>query len=274
MTLILSTCWYILKAKYESTIYQSWIESMLRNVNNYYLVIYTDENSLSMISEYASNTRIIIVIKPLEEFYNYKYKTYWIENHKINTQINEISTWELNMLWAEKIHFVDNTIKKGYFTDIVDDTNKIWYGWCDIGYFRNTSNDMSFDELCMWPNQAKLDELDVSKIHYACVGYHWKIGNIVERIKNKNELGLPVEPLPPDQVSIGGGFFLLTVENIEWWKTTFDETLVLYFENEYLVKDDQMIVADGLYSNTDRFCIHHEDNSKYDKWFMFQRILS
>ena len=217
----------------------------------------------------------MIVIKPIEEFYNYKYKDNWIENHKINSEINEKADWQVNMLWSEKIHFVANTIENEFFSYICNESSEtVWYGWCDIGYFRNGEYDMKFDQLQMWPNDEKLDELDVSKIHYACVGDHWKIGNIIERIKNKNVFGLPIEPLPPNQVSIGGGFFLLTVENIGWWKQTFDETLVRYFENEYLVKDDQMIIADCVYSNEDRFKIWKEDVWYYDKWFMFQRILS
>ena len=38
-----STCWYNFKAKFPSQVYLEWIDNMLTNVNNYYLVIYTDK---------------------------------------------------------------------------------------------------------------------------------------------------------------------------------------------------------------------------------------
>ena len=40
------------------------------------------------------------------------------------------------MLWCEKISFVKKTIEKNYF-------NTDWYGWCDIGYFRESNNDLT-----------------------------------------------------------------------------------------------------------------------------------
>ncbi len=42
-----STCWYNFKAKFPSTTYQQWINNMLSNVNNYFLIIYTDEEGYS-----------------------------------------------------------------------------------------------------------------------------------------------------------------------------------------------------------------------------------
>jgi hypothetical protein len=39
------------------------------------------------------------------------------------------------MLWSEKISFVKETMDNQYF-------NTEYYGWCDIGYFRNRSNDL------------------------------------------------------------------------------------------------------------------------------------
>ena len=93
-------------------------------VNNFSLVIYTDENSCKYINT-NGNPNIKIIIKSLEQFYNYKYKDYWIENHKKNVLLNDKSCWELNMLWSEKIWFVNETIERKYF-----DTE--FYGWCEI----------------------------------------------------------------------------------------------------------------------------------------------
>ena len=58
---------------------------------------------------------------------------------------------------------------------------------------------------------------------------------INQLINTKNEKKLPPTPVPPDQISIAGGFFLLHKKNIWWWKTTFDKKLELYFKNEAVI---------------------------------------
>jgi len=50
--------------------------------------------------------------------------------------------------------------------------------------------------------------------------------------------------------------------------------LKLYFENHYLVKDDQIIIIDCVFSNLSDFCLCKEQNHRNDNWFLFQRFLS
>jgi hypothetical protein len=92
-------------------------------------------------------------------------------------------------------------------------------------------------------------------------------------INNKNQNGLPIQPIPPDQQSIAGGFFILHKDLINWWTKTYEEKLELYFRNNYLVKDDQIILVDCIFSNVERFSLFSENNPIFDNWFMFQRIL-
>lgn len=266
MTVVFSTCWYVFKAKFDPTVYQRWIDNMLQNVNNYYLVIYTDQNGLPFLQAYTANSRIRIVIKPPEEFWQYRHKDNWIRNHSLNHELNTKCSWEVNMLWSEKIHFVRETIRNGFFMEQAD-----WYGWCDIGYFRPNERNLTSTELKFWPNQQKLALLDTSKIHYALVNPY--IGPLLQAVQDKNEYGLPRQPIPPNQISIAGGFFLTTKENLDWWAQTFDARLDLYFQHGYLVKDDQMIIIDCIFNEHNRFKLHREDDPKYDNWFMFQRIL-
>jgi hypothetical protein len=274
MTAVFSTSWYLLKAKYDAEKYKEWIDNMLQNVRNYYLVLYTDEHSRFFVTEYDNHPRIRIVNREIEEFTQYKHKDNWIANHDSNTEINEITDWQVNMLWSEKIHFVDHTIRhiRDYFPTLesVD-----WYGWCDIGYFRPTYDNLKPEQLLNWPNPERLAELDPTKIHYALVNkVEYAVNNIRRMVETKNEYGLPKTPLPINQVSVGGGFFLLKKENMEWWRTTFDDMLALYFRHKYLVKDDQMVIATCVFSNPDRFYLHFENNMWYDLWFAFQRILA
>lgn len=257
--IIFSTAWYILKAKFNPNIYSKWIDNLLTSVNNFKLVIYTDKKSLDMIEKYKNNPNIKIILLELEEFYNYKYKDFWIKNHKINTGLNTLVDWKVNMLWNEKIAFVEKTYKNNYFSGD-------WYGWIDIGYFRNGS-------LLNWPNPLKIQELKKDKIYYARVNNNNEyINNLIKLILNKDNLGLPKNDIPANQISIAGGFFLINYNLINWYKNLHDTKLKLYIDNNKLVKDDQIIVIDNIVSNFNKFVIIKEDN-QYDHWFLFKRYL-
>jgi hypothetical protein len=233
-------------------------------VNEFNLVIYTDENSVKCINT-RDNPRIKIVLKPLEQFYNYKYKDSWIKNHEKNHLLKDKSCWELNMLWSEKIQFVKETAESKYF-----DTP--FYGWCDIGYFRNNPNDTHTKNLSSWGKNISF--LNPSKIHYACIQNDDKYMNyLLELVNNKNEYGLPRQEIPAYQNSIAGGFFVLHKDKVDWWAKTYDTTLKNYFEHEYLVKDDQILLVDCILSQLDEFKLFREKNPRFDNWFMFQRYL-
>jgi hypothetical protein len=189
----------------------------------------------------------------------------------VNYALNNKVDWRVNMLWSEKIYFVEETIKERYFTN---DINNVMYGWCDIGYFRGRINDMTVNELNMWPNNEKIDVIDKNKIHYGCVNHNNEyINYIFQMVNNKNENMLPIKELPPDLNIIAGGFFILHNTKIEWWKNMYDYKLKTYFNNGYLVKDDQTIITDCIFSNISNFVLHQELSNKYDNWFLFQRLL-
>ena len=91
-------------------------------------------------------------------------------------------------------------------------------------------------------------------------------------ILDKNELGLPKNPIPPDQISIAGGFFITCIDNIDWYHKYYYDRLNLYFNNNYLIKDDQILVLDTVISNLKHFAIIEQDNG-FDRWFGFQNYL-
>jgi hypothetical protein len=267
MSITFSTCWYNFKAKFNPSIYYQWIDNMLSNVNNYNLVIYCDYDGFKILEKYDDNHRIKIVIKPHNLFYTYRYRSEWILNHEKNDLLKDRVDWKLNMLWSEKIHFVHQTMAHKYF-----DTD--FYGWCDIGYFRGRPNDLTKSELVSWPNPEKISGLDPEKIYYACVNNNTEYMNMLSYIVNdKNDFGLPSIPIPAHQVSIAGGFFICHKYCVEWWRNTMDEKLALYFKHGYLVKDDQIIVADCVLSDLEKFVLCKEEDARYDNWFLFQRLL-
>jgi len=266
MSITFSSCFYILKSKFDHQIYIEWMNNFISIVNTFNLVIYCDENSVKYINS-KNNPMIRIIIKPIEEFYSYKYKEYWIKNHKNNILLRDNIEWHVNMLWSEKIWFVNETIQNNYF-----DTEL--YGWCDIGYFRNDEKDIHVDFLSNWPNKVKLNELDTNKIYYACINNNnGQLKYLHKIIDNKNSIGLPIQPIPPHQQSIAGGFFILHKDKIQWWREIYDNTLSSYFTHNYLVKDDQIILVDCIFSNMEKFNLIEENDQKYNNWFLFQRFL-
>ena len=267
MSITFSSSFYIIKSKFDPSKYIEWMTNFLSIVNNFNLVIYTDENSAKYIPDIVNqNSKIKIVVKPLEKFYNYKYKDYWIHNHKKNYLLNNKSSWELNMLWSEKIWFVKETLERKYFeTD--------YYGWCDIGYFRNRPEDTHTSLLFYWPDKTKINNLNKNKICYACINNDERYVNyLIKLVKNKNRYRLPKTELPGNTRFIAGGFFILYKDKIDWWSKIYDNKLLLYFKHNYLVKDDQLILADCILSNKDMFTLFREKNVNFDNWFMFQRI--
>ena len=264
--IVFSTCWYILKSKFDKNLYQQWIDNFLNNVNNFYLVIYTNKDSYEMLKQYEQNSRIKIILLELEEFYNYKYRDYWVKNHEKNYLLNNITCWELNMLWSEKISFVKKSYDEKYF-------DAEWYGWCDIGYFRGRHNDIPNNLIKQWPNPVKIQELNKSKIYYAKVNNNHNVFNsYIRTLLDKNEVGLPKNIIPYDQLSIAGGFFLIHNTKVDWYHNLHDNKLKLYFENGRLVKDDQIIVLDNIVNNMAIFVLV-EERIHYDNWFLFQRYL-
>lgn len=255
------SAWYNIKSKFNIKIYQKWMNIFLSNIQNFYLIIYTNKESYYVIEPFINNNNIKVIFKEFDEFYCNKYN--WVENHKKNDLLNEKSRfntdWKLNMLWNEKINFLNDVIKNNIF-----DTE--WYGWCDIGYFRNNNSIVN-----NWPNNKKIEQLDKNKIYYAKVNKN--INNICKFILNKNEYGLPKIPIPPNQNSFAGGFFILHQTMYEWWFQTYYNKLDAYFNHNYLIKDDQIIIVDCIINNLSQFCIIEERNKTKDPWFVFQNYL-
>jgi hypothetical protein len=127
-----------------------------------------------------------------------------------------------------------------------------------------------------WGSPEKIASLDPSKIHYACINNDVNyMSQMTQLVNNKHENGLPVNPIPPIQQSIAGGFFILYKDKVEWWAQIYECKLRLYFDNDYLVKDDQILLVNCILDNDFRnhFQLHYEQNMNFDNWFMFQRIL-
>ena len=263
MSITFTTCWYQLRSKFDTNVYKQWMAYFLENAN-FHLVIYTNKESLSLVEPFQRD-RVKIVLKEWEDFKGYRYKDQWIKNHEKNDLLNERSPWKtdwkLNLLWAEKVHFVQETT-----TYIKTD----WYAWCDIGYFREPL--LSPDQFRSWPNPAKVAQLQTEKIYYGLPGSMQTI-QLFQQIIQHNSQG-PYIPLPPDRVTVAGGFFLISSKKVDWWTETFSARLAEYFEKDRLVKDDQIIVIDCILNNIPHFMMVEEQDPTKNRWFVFQSFLN
>ena len=75
------TCWYELDCKFDRATYLCWINNFLSNITNCYLIIFSDLKSSKIIIPFLNNKNIRLVLKPINDFFNYKYLEYWKENH-------------------------------------------------------------------------------------------------------------------------------------------------------------------------------------------------
>jgi len=271
--LTLSTCFYVLKSKFNPQQYVKWFSNLLSIVRNFNLVIYTDMLSFNYIKDIINlnNTLIKIVFKPLEEFELYKYKDDWIRNHSnSNLLLHKNIDWKLNMLWNEKIFFVKDTINKGYF-------NTLYYGWCDIGYFRNNLNNVHTNYLQNWPNPINLLKFPFINncIHYARVEKNNDIyNNEIEHIKEHYLNDFKTHPSSNLLLNtFAGGFFILQNTMIYLYAKMYEEKLKYYFDKNYTIKDDQTILLDIIATNQQLFEIHDNFSNYLNEWFMFQYIL-
>jgi hypothetical protein len=265
------TCWYLLRSKFPPMKYAEWINNFMSIVNNFNLVVYTDIQSLPMLKLFVNaNKKIKLVVKPVEEFWTYKYKDHWIRNHKSSLMaLHKVTDWEVNMLWNEKIFFVKDAVQNRYF-----DTE--YYGWCDIGYFRNGIDDTNSAFLTNWPNHNLFSSHALKKhIHYGRVQNDSLIWQQLESdIINHYKHGLKSPPTNKyDEICFSGGFFFLHKDLINLYANLYDKKLEYYFDNHFFIKDDQLIVMDIIFTNRQLFFIHMERNSHFNKWFMFQRLL-
>ena len=119
------TAWYTLNNKFDISNYQIWIDNFLANANCN-IIIFTNETSKHILNNYANKPNIHIIIKELSEFFTYKYSSNWIKDLLLseNPLKGKIS-WQVNMLWNEKINFVKHAADINFFnTDI--------FAWFDI----------------------------------------------------------------------------------------------------------------------------------------------
>ena len=249
------SCFYILKCKFPKETYIKWLNNFVGlepTEQKFYLIIFCDSESAAYLPE---NPRIKLIIKPMTAFHNYKYAANWQTNHVVNHCLNKRVEWQVNMLWAEKVHFVAEALEKLYFPKTT------YYSWCDIGYFRDGPIDPAY------PRKERLAKLNPSLIYYACINSR--------AISTFTTLVNEGKQLPSESICIAGGYYITHAQNVLWWRDTFDAKLQEYFSKGWLVKDDQAIIASCVLNNKNigKFCLTSEKVTLGNDscWFQFRR---
>ena len=248
------TCYYKMKSKFPNETYINWMKNLLDHVKNFYLVIYTNKETSDLFDSYKDNKKIKIIIKEFNQFYNYKYKDHFIKNHENNHLLKNQVEWNVNMLWSEKTSFVEDCIINNFF-------NTEYYGWCDIGYFRD-SNAKG------WPSNQMINCLNEEKIYYLLVN---DIINYMKKYTRGRKNGLLRREIRDNQVSIAGGFYIGFKKMCLEWKKKYDQKLQLYFDNNRLVKDDQIIILDCIMEDENFFQLIK--SNRIEDWFYFKDYL-
>jgi len=286
-----SSCLYQLKNRHGTEKHKEWLRDFIRTVNRFYLVIYTGENEYPTIQNEIcllnndAQRKIKVIVKPFTEFQNYKYERFWIRNNERNeNKLRDIADWRLSMLWCEKTHLVKETIEKRYF-----DTE--YYGWCDIGYFRDTLSSSSsslpsyrYTIREHWPNPAIVRRLHKDKVYYGCniqPKYMEKATKWMVRHFHPSNIdsttGVPRDLYRPDAYYFSGGFYITGREKALWWNDTFQRALKKYINAGAFLKDDQHIIAYCFFTGSrdhDFRIIYSSDNTNNDKpWFLFRDFL-
>ena len=235
-----------------------WMDNLLTNTDNYNVVLFTNMETYDEVKKYECDS-VHIIMKEFEEFHCAKYD--WINNHKKNDTLNHKSRYNtdyrLNMVWNEKVTFVHDVYTRQIF-------NAEYYCWCDIGYFRNERF-----PLHLWPKQRKLSSIMKNRIYYCQVISQQKLNEMFRYYYSKDSI-IKTELLP-NQVSIAGGFFLTHKDNIEWWFEEYYKILDIYYANNWLVKDDQMIIFTAFINNIKNFSLIKSRIG--DPWFAFRDFL-
>lgn len=244
--------------------------------DKYYLVIYTDIESLTELQEMVMDPHHIH-FEVIDTFYGLKYKKEWKKMGRRRslftsiTEEKENDEWMLKMILAEKPFFIQRAFQSCFFPVT------LFYCWCDIGYFYDAPPPFEFPK---FDNIQKHD-----KIYYSCVANDFQtLQNLYEFINSKLEIS------ENEPSCISTHFFLLHNEMIDKWANVFESTMVKYFEHGIhcsesiitthciFVKDTshlfELVMGEGD-ALQEKKCVEEDvDEKDNQKWYLFKRLLS
>lgn len=255
-----ATAFYNFSGKFPAEQYIEWADNFFKIVSRFCnIVCFTDEINVSWLLPYSADNVKIIVL-PIEQWTEFSNADFWRTNHENNTLLNRrISSWEINMLWSEKPHFVKRAL--AHF-------KTAFYGWLDIGYFRcREGKDLSLDELSEgnWGKSIDKTSLFPDDKHKIVVGSLIP-SNVSNQITEVN---------PSHNYVANGAFILRNKDAVNWWAKCYRRQLMNMIDGGVTVKDDQHVVATATFIGKTKeiHLLMPSNDSSLDQWFMFQSAL-
>ena len=230
--IVFYTLIYKIKSKFDFKKYEEWGKNLINNMKEQTLIIYTDRNTYDILEYIFNNNNIKIIILEINNFTYYKYINFLSKCTYLTNGYN--ITPELILIWLERIIILDN-LKKYITSD--------FYSFVDFGYFRENN---------IYNNFLKNNiSLNKDKIYYCLINNDnlYLKNNILSYYNINKEY--PIE----NNGIIGGGFFIIHYEKINFYINLFDSKVLHYINNNRLIKDDQIIISDIIFNknNTDNF---------------------
>lgn len=216
---------YKIKSKINFDKYKKWGINLINNIKEQKLIIYTDNNTYELLKDIFHNIdNIKIIILELNNFKYYKYIDFFNKCIKL-TENYDIDS-KLLLIWLERIIILDN-LKNFISSD--------FYSYVDFGYFRDET---------IYDNFLKNNIiLNKDKIYYCLVNN--------DNIYLKNDILLYYKinkeyPVKNNGI-IGGGFFIIHYDKIDFYINLVDNKILSYIDNNILIKDDQIIITDIIF---------------------------
>jgi hypothetical protein len=244
------TAYFEINSKYPKEQYDEWMQIMLRNIATP-MIIFCDAKSGDKIRNYRSEYPLatVIIQTEISEFYNYKYLEQWKKTLELDNE-KHLHNTELYMIWAEKSQFLKLGAEKNPF-------RSEFFLWCDIGYFRNTPEQVPIAELRNFPNIDKIKILPRCRILMLLVNH------------------IPLNKLDGMHYivqKIGGGMFGGFRETIAGWANAYDAALNIFFTNNIFAGQDQLIMR-FIIDKVPNLCLCINSPS-FEDWFLLHRLLA
>jgi hypothetical protein len=215
---------YKVKSKVDFEKYEEWGNNLIKNIKDHPLIIYTDKYTYNLLKHILNNDNIKIIFLELTEFKYYKYIDFLDKSKKLTEGYNIDP--KLLLIWLERIIILDN---------LKNLISSEFYSFVDFGYFRDEK---------IYDNFLNNDIiLNKEKIYYCLIKndiLYLKNNILLYYIENKEY------PTKNDGM-IGGGFFIIHSDKINFYINLYESKLLLYINNNRLIKDDQIILIDIIF---------------------------
>lgn len=259
------TGYFSIPSKFSNREYWEWLKNFLSL--NCHLIIFTDEENYSKISELRKPENTVIIKMKISDFVVYDYLDYWKYCKEIDRE--EYHTPELYMIWAEKTFFLKRAIDLNPF-------QSNYFFWSDIGCIRD--KDM-LKYISTFPNLKSFSDYDLDKFFLSSVEPFQTIDKIMTKDKisithsNKGEKCCEVID------RIQGGFLGGNIKSCLEWIDLYIKELALFITTKTFGGKDQYIFNNIYLKNPKKFNLlspitYQFENVSFNVWFSYLKRFS